>query len=76
MLRKRNRKRKLRKRYQGRNRHHLLPRSRGGSSSPDNLLLIKIERHNAWHEIFGLRNLDEVISLLQRVKHWKQRQAA
>lgn len=64
------------KRYAGRNRHHLLPRSRGGPNSNDNLLLIKIDRHEAWHKLFGLKDLDEAIALLERVKQWKQHQAA
>ena len=50
------------------NLHHLTPRSRGGKSVPSNLLLIDIERHYFWHKLFGNRTLDEVISLLERLR--------
>jgi hypothetical protein len=55
--------------YPRRNKHHLLPRSRGGDNSPDNLLLLKVNRHFYWHRLFGARSLEEVILLLVRV-HW------
>ena len=62
------------KRFRNRNRHHLQAKSLGGSMHPSNLLLIKIERHRAWHDLFGLLNLEEVIALLQRVQRCKARQ--
>ena len=55
-----------------RNRHHLTPKSRGGEKTDSNLLLIDMERHNAWHKLWGNRTLDEVIELLIRVKHAKE----
>ena len=58
------------KRY--RNYHHLVPRCRGGSDEPSNLLLIKADRHDLWHRIFGVRTLDEVIKLLLRLKRMKE----
>ena len=57
-----------------RNHHHLIPRCRGGSDSPDNILLIKAERHDLWHKIFGVRTLDEVIELLIRLKRMKEKE--
>lgn len=57
-----------------RNKHHLIPRSRMGSNDPWNLLLIRIERHNALHQIFGNRTLAEIIRILQRVQRHKERQ--
>jgi hypothetical protein len=60
-----------RKHYKGRNYHHLRPKSKGGSSTTSNLLLIDIERHRAWHEIFGLKTLPEVINLLIRIERLK-----
>jgi hypothetical protein len=62
------------KRLLGRNHHHLKPKARGGKSNPNNLLLIKIERHRCWHEIFGNRTLHEVIKLLERIEEAKRRQ--
>ena len=53
------------------NLHHLCPRSRGGSSLESNLLLIDKSKHNAWHLLFGTLTLDEIISLLQKVKELK-----
>lgn len=55
-----------------RNRHHLVPRSRQGTNNVWNLLLIDCERHTWWHKVFGNRTLDEVISLLIRVRRAKQ----
>lgn len=62
------------------NRHHLTPRSRfrKGTSgdvknTKQNLLTIKIDRHNYWHRIFGNRTLEEVIQLLHRLKRMKGR---
>jgi hypothetical protein len=57
-----------------RNRHHLRPRSRGGKKHKANMLLIDIERHKAWHTLFGNHTLDEVLGLLLRVKRAKEKQ--
>lgn len=65
-----------RRHHQGRNRHHLHPKSRGGSNLLSNLLLIDIERHKAWHAMFGNATADEVLDLLTRVVRAKRRQAA
>jgi hypothetical protein len=62
------------KHFTDRNYHHLTPRSRGGSDERYNLLLIDIEKHNNWHKVFGLLNLDEVISLLLRIQRAKTSQ--
>ena len=62
------------KRFANRNRHHLLPRSRGGANTPQNLLLINIDKHKEWHRIFGLLSLEEVIALLQRLQRCKAKQ--
>jgi len=50
------------------NKHHLTPRSRGGTSLDSNLLLMDKSRHNAWHLLFGTLTLDEIVALLQRTK--------
>lgn len=60
----------------GRNQHHNLARSRGGSSEDYNLILIKIERHNLLHKIFGLRTIREVIQMLERLDRIKKRKEA
>ena len=58
----------------GRNHHHLTPKSRGGEHSPSNLLLIKEERHNLWHQLWGNRTLDEILDLLTRMARAKNHQ--
>lgn len=62
------------RKYPGRNRHHLVPKSRGGSNHPSNLLLIDIEKHREWHRIFGNKTLSEVIDLLIRLEKAKKGQ--
>jgi len=54
--------------------HHLKPRSRGGESIGSNLLLLDAYRHSAWHLLFNNMTLDEVISLLIKLKHIKESQ--
>ena len=60
------------KHLKGRNRHHIINRCRGGADLPNNQLLIKIERHEAWHKLFKNLDLDEVIKLLLRVRRMKK----
>jgi 5-methylcytosine-specific restriction endonuclease McrA len=64
-------KRKLRKRM---TRHHLIPKSRGGSKANYNLLILDWDRHHKqWHALFGNRTIFEVIEVLKRiveVKHF------
>jgi len=70
-------KRKLKRKdriKRGLNRHHLCAKSLGGSNSVNNLLRIYVYRHQEWHRLFGLRNLDQVIELLKRVKRAKANQ--
>jgi len=59
------------KRAGDKNRHHLRPRSRGGDSLESNLLVMDIERHNAWHFLFKNLTLNEIIELLERVRAMK-----
>jgi len=64
-----------RKHHSGRNRHHFLQaKSRGGHSTPQNLLLIDIEKHEAWHRLFKLMSAEEVLDLLTRVVEAKKHQ--
>ena len=67
-------KKQYKRRLQGRNKHHLTPRSRNGRSTPSNLLLIDIGKHACWHKLFGNRTLREVICLLQKLERLKRRQ--
>jgi len=54
------------------NRHHLRPKSRGGDALESNLLVMDIERHNAWHFLFKNLTLDEIIELLERIRAMKR----
>lgn len=66
-----------RKGHPGMNKHHFfVAKSRGGSSSPQNLLWLNIERHRSWHDVFGLMGAEEVLALLERVVRAKQAQKA
>ena len=58
----------------GRNHHHLTAKSLKGRTVKSNLLLIDIMKHRCWHQIFGLRNLRQVIELLERVERIKSKQ--
>ena len=67
MWRKPNRRKKLDKR----DKHHLLPKSRGGKNHPSNLLLIDKHKHELWHQLWGTRSLEEVLNLLTRMARMK-----
>ena len=54
--------------------HHLETRANGGGNDRSNLLTIKIEKHKAWHKLFGDLNIDDVIDVLERLKKMKARQ--
>jgi len=49
-------------------RHHILPRSRNGNDKPDNIWMLPREKHDSWHNLFGLRTIDEAISYLRELK--------
>lgn len=54
----------------GRNVHHLTPRCRKDQpffgDNRHNFLLMKVSRHDALHEVFGVRTWEEIIVLLSR----------
>lgn len=82
--------RKFRKRVK-RNHHHLTNSCKGGKTTPNNLLLIKIERHASLHRffrnmsweeigdalysIFGLRDPVKCYEVVQRISRLKGRVA-
>lgn len=66
-----NRRREVRRHKRFMSRHHLRPVSRKGSDSDSNLLRLWRDRHDAWHKLFGNRTLDEIIAVLERIKHAK-----
>lgn len=62
------------RRFRWRNKHHLTPKSRGGTRHYRNMLLIDGHTHRKWHIVFGNRTLEEVIALLIRVQRAKRHQ--
>lgn len=48
--------------------HHIIPRSRGGTSSADNLLEKTEAEHCAYHRLFGNALPEEAVLIL--IKEW------
>ena len=63
-----------RKHLENRDYHHNLAKSRGGSNQDFNLIVLKVERHQMLHKIFGNRTLREIISVLERLDKKKSNQ--
>ena len=59
--------------FPGRCRHHLTPKEHGGDKSKSNLLLMTLDKHAAYHRLFGNRSLEESIELLVRIHRIKGR---
>jgi hypothetical protein len=53
------------------NRHHLKPKSLGGTDNLQNIIILDTERHNAWHFLFGNLDLRGAIKLLIRLERIK-----
>lgn len=49
-------------------RHHIIPRSRGGTDSKDNILKKSYLEHNAWHYLFYNMKPEEAIQMI--IKQW------
>lgn len=74
MWRKRNRLARLerrRRKQAGKNRHHLLNKVRGGDCSPENLLVLKKTKHEAWHTLFKNSDPEYIIAVLERMMKMK-----
>lgn len=44
--------------------HHRLPRTRGGSNSAHNISIVERKLHVAWHQLVGNMNAQEVARML------------
>jgi hypothetical protein len=66
-------KRTFLKRAGRRNRHHIHPKSRGGTRTPENLILMDETRHSAFHLLFGNRNFREAARVLLRADRIKKK---
>lgn len=51
-------------------RHHIIPRSKGGSDHKDNILFIPFVFHHAWHLLFGNATPEEAIEMIK--KYWSR----
>ena len=47
--------------------HHRLPRSKGGSNSNSNISLVRKDLHVAYHKLFGNATPEEVAEILNKV---------
>jgi hypothetical protein len=47
--------------------HHRLPRSRGGRDSASNISILELKQHRAWHYLFGNMDAQEAARLLSDV---------
>jgi hypothetical protein len=56
-----------------RNKHHILPKSRRGIKTEDNLILLDENRHAAFHLLFSNRTLREAAAVLIRAAEMKER---
>lgn len=45
-------------------RHHRLPRTRGGSNSANNISIVERKLHQAWHQLVGNMNAKETAKML------------
>ena len=52
-------------------RHHIINTVRGGDNSPENIIFIKNERHQAWHLLFNNMSFLEIAMLLVRTHNFK-----
>ena len=46
--------------------HHRLPKSRGGKATPENLSLVPKHCHRAYHLLFDVHNVYEVARILNK----------
>ncbi|MHA1876710.1 MAG: HNH endonuclease signature motif containing protein [Promethearchaeota archaeon] len=55
---------KKRKKIIRTNRHHIIPRSRGGCSIPSNIAIVRKVEHQHYHALFVNRKPDEIVDYL------------
>lgn len=55
------------------NNHHIIPKSRGGTKTVENLIKLDENRHEAFHFLFGTRTFVEAAKILLRANRMKGR---
>lgn len=58
-------KREKRRKNQALTTHHIIPRSRGGSDEPDNLIMIMESYHDKYHDLFQNMTPQEILIFLE-----------
>jgi len=58
-----------RKRKKRTSRHHVIPRSRGGTNKLENMAKIDKRKHEYYHALFNNRTPPEIVNLLVK-KYW------
>jgi len=53
------------------NRHHVIPKSRHGTFAPMNIVHWDINKHRAFHFLFGNRTLEEAAEYLRHMNQLK-----
>jgi len=48
----------------GESRHHLRPRSRGGSDHPDNISIVPKVHHDHWHALFSNHSPETICAII------------
>ena len=67
MSKRKRRKYRHRRLPQGTNRHHRLPKSRGGRDSGQNISVVPVNQHQAWHTMFANMQAWEIADKINRV---------
>lgn len=60
-----------RRKTKHKNKHHIRPKTKGGSSMDYNIANLDIDKHNLLHRIFGNATLYEIICILIRFAKMK-----
>ena len=54
-------------------RHHILNRINQGTDEISNIIMLKCEKHQCWHNLFGNKDFREVAKLLLRADRMVKR---
>ena len=46
-------------------RHHILPRSKGGTNDPSNIAMVKQGLHRKYHDLFNNKTPEEILEFLE-----------
>lgn len=65
-------KKRSNKRKRNINKHHMTNKCKGGKSTPDNLLRMKIERHESLHHYFKNLSWEEIGDVLQSIFNMRE----